>query len=97
MPCGGGARPPTLKTLEDWAGAPGIRGQRELRTEIVACLGKNRRLRPNAKRKPSVLFSILCIREMFSCCHCVQNFSWLVFPNLLDLEKRERDGSCWLM
>ena len=42
MPCGASARrPPTLKTLEDWAGAPGIRGQRELRTEIVACLGKN--------------------------------------------------------
>ena len=45
-------------------GWPRIRGQRELRTEIVACLGKNGRLRSNAKRKPSVLFSILCIRDV---------------------------------
>ena len=56
MPCGGARRPPTLKTLEDWAGAPGIRGQRELRTEIVACLGKNRRLRSNVEGKPWILF-----------------------------------------
>ena len=57
MPCGASARrPPTLKTLEDWAGAPGIRGQRELRTEIVACLGKNRRLRSNVEGKPWILF-----------------------------------------
>ena len=53
MPCGGA--PPTLKSLEDWAG-PGIRGQRELRTEIVACLGKNWRLRSNVEGKPWILF-----------------------------------------
>ena len=92
MPCGRGARPPTLKTLEDWAGAPGIRGQRELRTEIVACLGKNRRLRSNVEGKPWILF-------LFCSARVVTKF--LLgdgdYPVSGPKEERERDGSCWLM
>ena len=89
MPCGGGARPPTLKTLEDWAGAPGIRGQRELRTEIVACLGKNRRLRSNVEGKPWILF-LFCSKFLLGDGDqilCLDLESWL--------EKREREG--WLL
>ena len=83
MPCGGARRPPTLKTLEDWAGAPGIRGQRELRTEIVACLGKNRRLRSNVEGKPWILF---LFRSQFLLGDGDQT------GLCLDLKKREREG-----
>ena len=45
-------------------GWPRIRGQRELRTEIVACLGKNRRLRSNVEGKPWILFLFCSARAV---------------------------------
>ena len=40
MPCGG-ALAPDPENFAGLGGGGGIRGQKELRTEIVACLGKN--------------------------------------------------------
>ena len=91
-------------------GWPGIRGQQELRTEIVACLGKNWRLRANVERKPCILFLFAKQELLPRTCKISPGWldpkisgswdpmhGWNSAPCWAWRRERERDGSCWLM